>query len=271
MNLLDAVKGVDLRRNISNIYIQKKIEDNQIFETGEGREIDLEKVGMINPDLILASGTGGEYDAGNILKDKNIVLTYEWLEKTPLARAEWIKCIALFFETYDQASSVFKTIEENYNNLKKTAADSKCSFSVLPNMVYGDSWAVPGGRSFAAELFKDANIKYPWSANNSEGSLFLDFEAVLAKASDADIWLINSMNISTINDVLQADSRYKYFSAVKNGRIYNNTACKVKYGNPYWEEGLLYPDRILSDLIKIFHPETENSNQFYFYKKLLQE
>ena len=95
LNLLDTVKGIDLRRNISNRYIQKKIEEGQIIETGEGREIDLEKAGMINPDLILSSGTGGEYDAGNIIKD-NIALTYEWLEKSPLARAEWIKCIALF-------------------------------------------------------------------------------------------------------------------------------------------------------------------------------
>lgn len=190
------------------------------------------------------------------------------LKKTPLARAEWIKCIALFFGVYSQASEVFNSIVENYNNLKNAAAESKSSFSVLPNMVYGDSWAVPGSRSFAAELFKDANIIYPWSSSNSEGSLFLDFEAVLAKASDADIWLVNSMNISSVSDIIKADSRYKYFTAVKNGRVYNNTGNKGKYGNPYWEEGILYPDRILSDLIKIFHPETENSNPFYFYKRL---
>ena len=62
--------------------------------------------------------------------------------------------------------------------------------------------------------------------------------------------------------------RYKLFNALKTGRVYNNNVNTGRYGNPYWEEGILYPDRVLSDLIKIFHPEAENTNPFYFYKKL---
>lgn len=268
LSLLEEVKGIDLRRNISNSKIHKMVSDRKIYELGEGRDIDLETLLLISPDLVLMSGTGGDYDPGSLLNGQNAVLTYEWLEKTPLARAEWIKCIALFFGETEKAETLFNEIEANYLNLKKAASGSESRLSVLSNMVYGDSWAVPGGRSFAANLFNDANIVYPWSNDNSEGSLFLDFETVLASASEADIWLLNSIGIDTIEDVLKADRRYEMFSPVIDGNVYNNDLGKSGYGNPYWEEGILYPDRILSDLIKIFHPEIENENPFYFYKKL---
>ena len=271
LSLLERVKGIDSVTNIANTEIHNKVSEGCILEVGEGRNIDLETLKSINPGIVLTSGTGGEYDAGLMLEDYKAVFTYEWLEKTPLARSEWIKCTALFFGCREEGVKVFDSIEESYNTLKKKAAGSECGISVLPNMVYGDSWAVPGGRSFAANLFKDANIDYPWSDNDSEGSLFLDFESVLAEAKDADIWLVNSMNINSIDDIIKTDTRYRFFSAVKRGEVYNNNRYTGSHGNPYWEEGLLYPDRILSDLIKIFHPETENTNPFYFYKKLSPE
>ena len=268
LSLLDRIKGIDLRRNVSNSNIHEMLIRDKIYELGEGREIDIEKMGVISPDIVLASGTGGEYDAGNILKGFNLVLTYEWLEKNPLARAEWIKCISLFFNSLEKAETVFNNVENSYMELKEAAAVSEKSVSVLPNMVYGDIWPVPGGKSFAACFYNDANVIYPWSNTGNEGSLFLDFEAVLSRASDADIWLVNSMNINSIDDIIKTDSRYSLFSAVKTERVYNNNRNTGKYGNPYWEEGNLYPDRILSDLIKIFHPEVENSNPYYYYKKL---
>ena len=268
LSLLERIKGIDLKRNISNSKIHRMLDNKKIYELGEGREIDLEMLKVIRPGLVLLSGTGGEYDAGPLLEDYNAVLTYEWLEKTPLARSEWIKCIALFFGRSEDADKLFNSIEDNYMRLKNAASLSDKQSSVLPNMVYGDSWAVPGGESFAANLFKDANINYPWSGDDSEGSLFLDFESVLSKASDADVWLINSSNIDSIDDIIRSDTRYRLFNALKTGKVYNNNINTGRYGNPYWEEGILYPDRVLSDLIKIFHPEVENRNQFYFYKKL---
>ncbi len=268
LSLIDRIKGIDLKRNIANSKIHSMLDNKKIFELGEGRDIDLEMLSMIAPDLVLLSGTGGEYDAGEFLGRYKAVSTYEWLEKTPLARSEWIKCIALFFGKLDEAEIVFSSIEQNYIKLILLAASSDTIITVLPNMIYSGSWAVPGGKSFAAALFKDANIIYPWRTNDSEGSFFLDFESVLSEASDADVWLINSSDISSIDEIIRADMRYKLFNALKTGRVYNNNVNTGRYGNPYWEEGILYPDRVLSDLIKIFHPEAENTNPFYFYKKL---
>ncbi len=263
LGLIERIKAVDSRRNISNKTVLGRIDNGETAEAGEGRDIDTEKLFQISPDLILSSGTGENF--GQL---KNTVITSEWLEKTPLARAEWIKCTALFFDCEEKASAVFSDIEANYLNLKKAACKTESRVSVIVNTVYGGSWGVPGGKSYAAALFSDAGLSYPWTDNNSSGSIFLDFETVLEKGRDADIWLINSSGINTISELLKSDRRYSFFSAAENGSVYNNNKNVSEYGNPYWEEGILYPDRILSDLIKIAHPETENSNPFFFYKKL---
>ncbi len=268
LSLLGRVRGIDSAKNVANPEIHKLVAENLVYELGEGRDIDLETLHLINPDLVLLSGTGGEYDAGSLLENCNAVATYEWLEKTPLARAEWIKCTALLLGKADEGEEIFRRIESNYRLLKEKVSETAVRVTVLPNMVYGGSWAVPGGKSFAAELYRDANIVYPWSSIKSEGSLFLDFETVLEGASDADVWLVNSRNINSLDDIIKTDIRYNIFSAFRSGNVYNNNRNTGSYGNPYWEEGILYPDRILSDLVKIFHPEVENSNPFYFYWKL---
>ena len=38
--------------------------------------------------------------------------------------------------------------------------------------------------------------------------------------------------------------------------------------NDYWESGMTRPDRILKDVIKIFHPDLLPDHQLYYYKKL---
>jgi iron complex transport system substrate-binding protein len=39
-------------------------------------------------------------------------------------------------------------------------------------------------------------------------------------------------------------------------------------GNDYWERGVVRPDLILADLVKILHPEIDSSKDFNFYKKI---
>jgi iron complex transport system substrate-binding protein len=36
--------------------------------------------------------------------------------------------------------------------------------------MYGNQWFVPGGNSFAAQYFKDANASYPWQSLPNENS-----------------------------------------------------------------------------------------------------
>jgi iron complex transport system substrate-binding protein len=39
-------------------------------------------------------------------------------------------------------------------------------------------------------------------------------------------------------------------------------------GNEYFETGPAHPDRILADMISIFHPELLPDHELYYYQKL---
>lgn len=65
------------------------------------------------------------------------------------------------------------------------------------------------------------------------------------------------------------DNRYANFAAVKTGNVYNNNArINNSGGNDYWESGTSNPDIVLSDLIKILHPEILPNHQLVYYRKL---
>ena len=64
--------------------------------------------------------------------------------------------------------------------------------------------------------------------------------------------------------------RTSTLSAVKSGKVYNNNKqLNPAGGNAYWELGVVQPDRILEDLIRILHPDIfpggslEDSLTFY--------
>ena len=44
--------------------------------------------------------------------------------------------------------------------------------------------------------------------------------------------------------------------------------AKTSFKYDYWEAGISNPDVVLSDLIKIFHPELLPNHQLFFYQKL---
>ncbi len=104
---------------------------------------------------------------------------------------------------------------------------------------------------------------------------------MLEKGREADVWLINSSGVQDIDDILRKDRRYALFSALKNRRVYNNDLREEGFGNPYWDEGYVYPDRILSDLVKILYPAYQgeenseaaasgrnNDPQFHYFRRL---
>jgi iron complex transport system substrate-binding protein len=82
-------------------------------------------------------------------------------------------------------------------------------------------------------------------------------------------WVNLSQSWKTVKDLLKEDNRYYDFKAVKNNRLYNNNArVNENGGNDYWEGGISNPDVVLSDLIKIFHPEILPNHQLVYYQKI---
>jgi len=273
LNELPHIYAIDNIDYYTNKTIQRKFDNKQLVELVKSPNIDVEKTIQLNPDIIFTFGMGNpdkEINKKLLLAGIPIAVAVDHLEETPLARAEWIKFFAAFVNKKQKADSIFTSVEKNYFALRKLADSSANKPSVFTEIKLGEIWYVPGGKSFASTFIKDANANYIWKDNDKTGSLHLGFEEVYTKAKDADFWL-NMALVTSKKELLAQEPRYSEFKAFKKGNLYNNIKNVNEKGySDYWETGIIFPDRVLSDLILIFHPELKSriKNELYYYKKL---
>jgi iron complex transport system substrate-binding protein len=225
----------------------------------------------IKPDVIFMYGvTGDVTPIINRLTSLGIpvVLNAEYLESDPLARTEWIKFMSCFYDKLDTGIDFFGQQEEAYLQLKNSISTVQNRPSVLAGLPWKNTWWVPGGRSHAAVLIRDAGGRYIWENDSSKEALALDIEAVYNQAGQADFW-INSGSAASLAELLNTDPRLQLFKPYKDSCVYNNNArLNLSGGNDYWESGVIYPFLVLKDLIRIFHPEMLPEHTLVYYKKL---
>lgn len=273
LNALPSLAAIDNIDYINNTAISNKFKAGQLLELSKGPQVDLEQTIALKPDVIFTFGMGDpQKDVDPKLKQAGIpvAVSVDHLETNALARAEWIKFFAAFVDRSSKADSIFNTVEKNYMSLKSLAEKAQTHPTVFNEIKYGDTWYLPGGKSYVAQLINDAGGDYLWKNDTNAGSLPLSFEQVYAKAKDADYWLNLSM-VKTRAELLGFESRYAEFNAFKKDNLYNNNKVANEKGySIYWETGMTYPDRILSDFIHIFHPElaAELKNDLYYYQQI---
>jgi iron complex transport system substrate-binding protein len=197
-----------------------------------------------------------------------VAINAEYMEDTPLGRSEWLKFTALFFNKEEEAEKIFAKIAKKYEDIATKAKAVKNRPTVFLGFNFKGTWYTPGGNSYVAKYLADAGANYLWSEDKSSGSLPISFEAVFERAANADYWLNLRQSWNSLKDVVTEDNRYGDFHAFKKGNLYNNNArLSANGGNDYWQSGISNPDVVLSDLIKIFHPEIlPNYNLFYYQK-----
>lgn len=270
LGLLDTLVAVDALAWISSQAVLDHVASNEVAEVGSGPSVNVELLLDLEPELIMTYGQGGEWDTHPKLEEAKLpyVINAEWNEKTPLARAEWIKFLALFFNQEAEANRIFDSIVAEYTRLTELAATAPERPTVFSGAPYQGTWWVSGGGSYAAQLLSDAGGKYIWEDDESTGSLMLDIETVYEEAGEADFWL-NTGYWGSLADAKAADERFTKFAAYQNGMLYNNNLrMGPGGGSEYFETGPANPQIILADLIAIFHPELLPDHELYYYRKL---
>lgn len=274
LDLLDKLVAVDTYNYVISPKARALIKEGKITAVGETVNLNVEKVFALNPGILLTYGNGNPVQDGHqklIQNGIKVASTTSHLENTSLARAEWIKFVAAFFDKEKEANHVFTDLVNNYNRLKELAKTAKTKPSVFTDALFGGKWFKPGGASYASGIINDAGADYLWKDNPATGSLKLDFEQVYEKAHDADFW-INVHYWNKLSEIPKADPRYTKFKVYHTKNIYNNNLSVNEFGgNEIWESGIINCDLILADLIKIFHPELLPDYQLRYYKKLLDE
>lgn len=270
---LEKICAIDNMNYILREDLTAKFNKGEITELMKSPDLNLEQTLKVKPDLVFCFGMGNPSEDGYPrLREAGIpvAVSVDHLEETPLARAEWIKFYAVFVGRLQLADSLFGVVEKNYSEIQNKLLAVTQRPTVFTETLYGDLWYMPGGNSYMARLIKDAGGHYLWDDNNETGSLALSYEQVYARAVKADYW-INLSTFRTKRELLQSDDRYAPFAAVKQNHLYNNNKYVNSKGyTAYWESGMAHPDRILSDLAQVLHPELYRLHPvaFYYYHLL---
>jgi len=271
LGVLDRLVAVDDVTYVNNSTVLAKAEAGEIAQIGYGAGVNVEQLLDLDPDIIMTYGSGApDYDAHPVLLNAGLqaVVNAEWLETSPLGRAEWGKFIALFFNQEQLATEQFTAIAQRYNELAAQAAAVTEKPTVMTDSEYQGSWYVAGGGSFTAQYLVDAGAAYLWADDDSTGSLALAFEAVYDKAADADYW-INVGFLNSLAELEAADARYADFAPFQTGKVWNNNKRQnANGGNDYYESAVANPDVVLADLISIFHPELLPEHETVYFQQL---
>lgn len=263
---LDAVVGITSTRHLFNPEMQKRLDEGKTHKIGIEGNFDNEIIMGINPDVILISPfKRGGYDA---LTEVGIPLIPHlgYKEMTPLGQAEWIKFVGLLIGEEEKANKVFSEIESRYLELTKLTSQVKKRPVVFSGELRGGNWYAVGGKSFLAQLFKDAGADYFLKDDVRSGGISLDFETVYSQAAYADYWrIVNSYKGDFSYNTLQAeDVRYADFQAFKKRQvIYCNMSEK-----PFYESMPVEPEIVLADLIAVFHPQLLPDHTPRYYELL---
>ena len=256
---------------------------NSIVDCGSSMAPDIERIIALKPEAILVSpfensGGYGKLDKLHI----PIIEAADYMESSPLGRAEWMKFYGMLFGKDKnisttvagkaseatlpascelKADSLFAKIEKEYLKLKAEAGKLPKGLSILTERKTGNVWYVPGGQSTIGILLKDANARYIFSDDKHSGSLPMSPEQILAKGSQVDVWAFKYFGGAPLSQVqlLQEYDGYKALAAFSRGNIYQVDTSTV----PYFELTNFHPELLLREFIILAHGEWFGKLKFY--------
>jgi iron complex transport system substrate-binding protein len=270
LDVEDKLVGFPHTDYISSEKTRILIDKGSVKNVGQNEKLNIEQLIDLSPDLIVTFGVDNNNPMLDNLKKSglNVLIQADWMEQSPLGKAEWIKLYGALFGKEDKAKELFDKIVESYNQAKKLVAEKPATTTVLYGSMYEDVWYVAKGNSWVAQFMKDAKSTYLWADLKGTGSEGLSFEKVLDKAKTAHVW-IASGTFQTLAELEKANPHYSEFDAFKNKSIYTlESKFGATGGTIYYELSPSRPDLVLKDYIKIFHPDLLPSYEFTFASKL---
>jgi iron complex transport system substrate-binding protein len=255
---------------VSSEKTRQLIDKKLVKDIGQNEKLNIEQLIELSPNLIVTFGVDNNNPTIDNLQKSGltVLIQADWMEQTPLGKAEWIKLYGALFGKEKEAKTLFDDIVKNYNEALELVKNKKASSTVLHGSMYQDQWYVAKGNSWIAQFIKDAKANYLWSDITGTGSLSLSFENVLEKGKKANFWIATSA-AKTIAEFEKSNIHYSQFDALKSKNTYTfESKMGATGGIIYYELAPSRPDLILKDYIKIFHPELLVDYNFTFAQKL---
>lgn len=258
----NAITGVCDKDYINIPDIKERV------DCGSSVQPDIERIIALKPEGLFISpfensGGYGKLDKLHI----PIIETADYMETSPLGRAEWMKFYGLLFKSEERSDSLFSSIEKEYLALKAEAAKLPQGLSILTERKMGSVWYVPGGKSTMGILLKDANAKYIFADDTHSGSLAYGPERILSKGTQIDVWAFKYFGGKALSksDLLAEYEGYKALKTFNQNSIYQvDTSTQL-----YFELTSFHPEILLREFIILAHPKATQFGKLRFYQHLL--
>lgn len=282
INIPDVKKRAALSRNTAarKASVGNAAAGNSIVDCGSSMAPDIERIIALKPETILLSPFENSGGYGKLDKlHVPIIEAADYMESSPLGRAEWMKFYGMLFKKdgnapktalaascEPKADSLFAKIEKEYLKLKTEAAGYPKGLSILTERKTGNVWYVPGGKSTMGILLRDAHARYIFADDTHSGSLSMSPEQIIAKGNQVDVWAFKYFggNALTKQNLLAEYQGYQALKAFQTGTVYEtDTSCE-----PYFELTSFHPEILLREFIILSHPEAgDKFGKLRFYKK----
>ena len=266
LHAIRQVRGICDIQFIIDQNLQALIRHQRLTNYGGSLRPDLELLVATRADALLVSSLV-DVDRPELRKTGiPIIECADYLETSALGRAEWIKFFGLLFGQRQAADSIFQQVEDRYQSLTRQVRTLRQRPSLLVETKQGGVWYVPGGKSTMGEIYQAAGANYLFSYLNQSGSVALSFETIYKKALNADFWLIKYGDTTSLS-YQRLKASYTHYSAFKAFRQHNVYACNT-LKKSFYEETPFHPERLLEDLIKLFHPQLLPDHRLRYFEPL---
>ena len=268
---LGSVTGISGKDYVVNEMLRFRVEKGLLPDVGYDENLNFELLISLKPDVVFAYGVNGAVT--NTIKKLGelgipVIMVAEYLEEEPLAKMEWVKVFAAFYQKEEVATHRFDSIAEAYEQLRALARDKGDEPKVLLGLPWRGTWYISGSKSYIARLVSDAGGRYLWDHLDFKDSRPVELEKVYEYALAADFW-INSGDARSKKEIGLVDNRFERLPAFMEDKVYNNNnLMSPSGGNAFFESGVVEPHIILADLIYILHPQLLPSHKLTYYRKL---
>lgn len=250
-----SIAGVCGAEYINDSLVVRGIDEGRIVNCGNPASPDFERIISLRPDGVMFSsmeGGSGQAKLGSL--GIPLIECADYMEESPLARAEWMRFFGRLVGEGPRADSLFEVTDSAYNALRLRAASAKGRPKVVFDRLFGGVWNVPGRYSTTGRMLADAGASNPFDYIDRAGSSAVSAEQVLDRAHDADFWLIryNQPSALTLEELAAESPVYRRLGPWDKGRVYGcNTAER-----DFYDVMPFHPQIVLADIISVIHPET---------------
>lgn len=267
LGALETVAGVCDLQYVNLPEVKRRCETGRVKDCGSSMQPDAERIIETEADAVLLSPFENSGGYGKLEQlGVPLIECADYMEATPLGRAEWMRFYGMLTGREREADSLFHIVEARYNELKTKAAKGAGRPTVMADKMTGSVWYVPGGQSTIGQMLADAAGSYVFADEKKSGSLALTFEDVMDRGAESELWILrySSPQPLTYAQLVAEHKGYGEFAAFKHHKVYGcNTLTSL-----FFEQTPFRPDWLLDDFVTMFHPEFAQDKQLRYFHPL---